>query len=63
MDKFLCVNCVKHFKDNEEVFIRNQYCTGFCNLLHVKTVMSGELKEVREAMEADRFERKDREAA
>lgn len=38
MDKFLCVNCVKHFKANEDVFIRNQYCTGFCMLLHVMTV-------------------------
>lgn len=48
MDKFLCVNCVKHFK-HEEVFIRNQYCTGFCNLLHVMTVSAKAIKEKKEA--------------
>lgn len=29
MDKPQCFNCVKQFKENEELFIYNQYCTGF----------------------------------
>lgn len=61
MDKFLCVNCVKHFK-HEEVFIRNQYCTGFCNLLHVMTVKAKTVKVTKES-EKKLLEKKDREAA
>lgn len=60
MEKFLCVNCVKHFK-NEEVFIRNQYCTGFCNLLHVMTVQAKAAKVTK--VEKKDLKKKDREAA
>jgi len=52
MDKPICVNCIEHFKDNEELFIYNQYCTGFCNLLHVKIVQP----QTAEAFERESFE-------
>lgn len=38
MEKFLCVQCTKHYGEDTDLFIYGQYCTGFCSLLHYQNL-------------------------